>query len=189
MIPGVNSREIAVNTLLGFVLIFTFALPFLLALLVIQYVSPIFAAIENYLPWLGRSADAIFYGVLSLSLLIGGRDYFRKQHWRNGFLSIALIAMMLILHVHFQSYFQSEHTFLLVLLILYIPLNAPVSRNEFILAGLLVSAGFAASVGLLGSGALPRFIADFTVLGLFVWGLRRLRNERSSPQPLSPASS
>jgi hypothetical protein len=185
----VNRREIAVNTLLGFVLIFIWALPFLLAMLVIHYVSPIFhAAIENYLPWLARSDDAMFYGVLSLSLLIAGRDHFRKQNWRNGFLSIALAAMMLISLVRFHSYFQPDYTFVPVFLMLCIPWNAPLSRNEFILTGLLAGVGFTATMGFLGSGALPRFVAAFTGLGLFVWVIRRLRDDGSSPQPLSPVA-
>ena len=196
--PLVSRREIFVNTLLGFLLVSVFCLPFFLGLVVIRFVFKTAASlITNLWPQLAHPSDEVFLGFLALVMLTSAIGHLRKQRWQNAFLSFAVIATSLSIWLSSARLLPGHQELALlpwtVLLIVgLMPGEARLTRFEFILGCVIVAAVLAVNDGLLGSDGLRRTVATFAGLGmLLVVGLQireRWNGHRNTgPQaPLSP---
>ncbi len=171
--PCMNRREIAVNVLIGSVLVLTFACLVAAAFGAVglaAYATNM--AVKHFLPGIARPGDIVFYGFFALLLLISGIADLRKRRWRNAFLSFAAVAMILsIFFARPESRFglSGSLAIFVILPMLAIPADSGPTRPHFLGAASIVFFVVAINTGLLGSGALARIVANCVLVGVFLW--------------------
>jgi hypothetical protein len=168
-----SRREIAINTLLGSVLILIFACSFAAAFAAIVFASrAINIAVKHFLPGMAHSGNVAFYGFFGILLLISGIGDLRKRRWRNAFLSFAAVALILsIVFASPDSMFGLSGSLAIfaILPVLGIPADSSPTRPQFLGGASIVFFVVALNAGLLGSGTLARIVADCVLVGAFLW--------------------
>lgn len=190
-----SRREIAINTLIGSVLILIFACPFAAAFAAIVFASrAINTAVKHFWPGMAHPGDIAFYGFFALLLLISGIGDLRKRRWRNAFLSFAAVAMIVsVFFARPDSRFGlgGSLAIFVILPMLAIPADSGPTRPHFLGAASIVFFVVAINSGLLGSGTLARTVANCVLVGVFLWfaiDVRRRWSVINSDQqaPISP---
>jgi len=190
-----SGKETAVNVLIGTMLLSAFAL------FVAAYMGAIGLAFygvnlaaKHLFPGLDRASDIEFYGFACLAALLWSVQHLRKRLWPNAFLSFAIVVAITLIGLadlhsgrgHNGFFFLAWPLFLLLVM----PLEHPLRRWEFVLGAIFVSAGVAATTGMLGSTAIARYVPNGVVLGVFAWFIVNTRLGRLPGQsaPASPAT-
>lgn len=171
-------REIAVNALLGAILLIAFAIPCLVLIgaggLLLYGVS---AAVRHFLPGLAESRDLIFYGVLSAWALVSGFKHVFKRQWTSAFVSFTIIPMIA------SAWFAGAHSplhkdglFVFPWFVLILSsTGSVVQRFDFLMSAFIVSACIAVNTGVLGSGELQQYAAYSVLLTAFLWFVVQFR--------------
>ena len=182
------SRETPVNVLLGLFLLFVFAVPFLLGIFAIGFaVQYLDLAFRKFVPALARPWDVVFYGILCLWSLISGVGHLRKWRWRNAFLSLAIVPMIISIWLAGRRLPFRDNAFFAWpwFLVVFASTDSLLTRLEFTLGGILIGASVGVSTGLLGSGTVAQVVADCIFLGaitLLSIHLRRLQRKATDPE-------
>jgi hypothetical protein len=183
-------RDILVNTLLGFFLVFVFALLFLLAVAALGVVlKNAGLLIARFWPQLAHSQEAVFLGLIALAELKSAIGHLRKRHWRNAFLSFAAVPMILSIWLaaaHSSFGLDGSYWIAILFLIFSIPVESVATRFHFFAAASGICAVIATNTGLLGSGLLARIVSDCVLAGVFLWFASAIRHNRYDPKNPGP---
>ena len=185
-----NRREITVNTLLGLLLLLAFAIPVVVLVIAVGFaLQAVDLFVAHSLPQLVHSWDVEFYGFLCLWSLISGVGHLRKRRWTSAFLSFAIIPTIISTWFSVvRSPLGNQGIFLWPwCLIIFNSSDSVLTRLEFMLSSLFVSAGIAVNSSLLGSGALARATSWMVLVGVFTLFVIQWRRqiERNGLQPAS----
>jgi hypothetical protein len=188
-------RDILVNTLLGLLLVFVFALPFFLALVVLSFVLEAAGLlIARFWPQWAHSQEAVFLGLIALAELTSAIGHWRKRQWRNAFLSFAAVPMILSIWLaaaHSSLGLNGPYWIAILFLIFSIPLESVATRVNFFVAASGICAVIAVNTGMLGSGLIARIVSDCVLAGVFLWFANAVRHNRyglKNPGPQTPPS-
>jgi hypothetical protein len=178
-----SRRDVVVNTLLGLFLVAVFLLPFLLFVVVAEYVlHALNQTIQHFFP--GTDDPRILIvGVILLSSLVSGVMHARKKQWRNVFLSFAMIpvvASMWFADPHSPFGLQANFWLLGLFPMFAIQEGSDLTRSHFFLAASVICAAIAFNAGLLESGPLSRIVAACVLDGALLWYIITLRRGGSS---------
>jgi hypothetical protein len=181
-----NRREIAVNVLLGFLLLLIFAFLFAAGIGAIGFsLTAMHLAAKHFFPELTRSSDVGFYAFLGLAALISGIAHLRNGLCRNAFLSVSAFAMTLFLcSAGANAAFAPDGTFgmfAFVAILSGIPTDRSLSRSRFLSTSSMIAVLIAVSSGLLGSGPLARIVGDVALVAVFIRFLFDLRQTWATP--------
>jgi hypothetical protein len=174
-----NWREIAVNALLGVLLVLIFAIPFALGIFALGFVfSAVDLTIKHFLPGFGRHSDLAFYGFVCIWSLISGIGHLRKRLWSSAFLCFAVIpATVSFVLAASGSAFGDDKLFVMIwILIILLTSRSRPTRLEFMESALVIAASFAINTGLLGSETVARlamYCVILAIMGLFGGKVRR----------------
>jgi hypothetical protein len=195
--PVMSRRDVAVNTLLGTILL-------LVLLVYFAAIALIFLFGFLGFDWVVRLAVhglkvptvLVAFGVLMLWYCI--RDV-RKRHWRNAFLFF--VSAPLAVFAWFTSippssggngyaglYVLPVLSMFPVFIVMSTAGNANLDRLRFFLAAAVAVASMAVNSGLLGNGALARMIANFLLVAAAAWMIDGVwKGWRTTPpdQPLA----
>jgi hypothetical protein len=157
-----SRRDIVINTLLGIFLLVAAAFPFLavvgafwLALSAIRYLA------GRFIPGLVIPTDLALLLVYGISALVGGVAHLRGKLWRNAFLCLAVIPLIVLAWFAYpSSIFGAGDFFSLpfVAVVLVISDRSVVPRSEFFLSAFILSAVVMVASGLVGADELARVI-------------------------------
>jgi hypothetical protein len=190
-----SRRDVVVNTLVGVLLVAVFLFPFLLFVVVAEYVlQALNLTIEHFFP---GTVDprVLIVGVSLLFSLVSGVTQARKKRWRNVFLSFAMIpviASMWLADPHSPFGLQANFWAFGLLPMYAIGEGSDLTRSHFFLAASAICAAIAINTGLLGSGLVARIIAGCVLVGLALWFITDVRQCDTGPTnpgpkvPLSP---
>jgi hypothetical protein len=171
-----RSREIAVNTLLGILLVSVFLLPFLFLAGILEYAVSFSTQLLRIIPPTLRSESAVFGALLCFLCLINGITGIRKQNWRSAFLFFTFIPMIFSMwYAHslltIDGVFFRWFMFFVVLEqidpsgLSKLPANR--SRFDFFTGTSIAGTIIAINTGLLGSGEVSH-VASVCVLSATV---------------------
>ncbi|MGA9979952.1 MAG: hypothetical protein WBQ08_15125, partial [Candidatus Sulfotelmatobacter sp.] len=135
-----SRRDIVINTLLGLLLISALGLPLLLGFAVLKGVSLVIA---TFWPQLAHSQDGVFLVFLAFGVLASAIAHSRKQHWRSAFLCFAALPMILSVWFagpHAPLGFYGSYETVIVLAVLFMPLDSAPTRFQFFAATSVISA-------------------------------------------------
>jgi hypothetical protein len=176
-------REVVINTLLGTLLVLIFA--FLVAAtfgLIASAAYAIRLAVGHFLPGMVRPWDAVFYGFVSLAILIGCAKQIGNRLWTNAFLSFIAaltIALPWLLNSNPRTGLGDSLRFQVTWFVfLLLPQMTRISRGEFVACASVLAAAFALNVGLLGSGTLSTVAEISLSVAVIRWILIRARDGR-----------
>jgi hypothetical protein len=180
-----SRRDIIVNTLLGILLVTVLLLPFLLYVVVAEYVfQALNLTIQRFFPGT-VNPRILLVGIILLCSLISGVTHARKKQWQSVFLSFAMIpvvASMWLGDPHSPFGLQANFWIFGLLPILFIvPGGSGPTRSQFFLAASAICAAIAINAGFLGSGPLARITAGCVLTGCFLWFLIGVRRGWSIP--------
>ncbi len=182
-----NWREITLNTLLGFLLVLIFAIPFALGIVALGFVfNAVDLTIKHLLPGFGRHSDVAFYAFLCLWSLISGIDHLRKRLWPSAFLSLTLIPTSVSFLVYVtKSVFGDDKLFVMIWIVILLTSRLRPTRLEFMGSAFVIGASFAINTQLLGSGIVARiamYCVIVAIMGLAGAYFRRERLLRDQPE-------
>ena len=172
-----------INTLLGALLVLIFA--FLVAAtfgLIASAAYAIRLAVGHFLPGMVRPWNSVFYGLVSLAILIGCAKQIGNRLWTNAFLSFIAaltIALPWLLNFNPRTALGDSLRFQVTWFVfLLLPQMTRISRGEFVACASVLAAAFALNVGLLGSGALSTVAEISLSVAVIRWILIRARDGR-----------
>jgi hypothetical protein len=190
-----SRRDIVANTLLGILLVAGFLLPFLLFVVVAEYVlRALSLGVGHLFPGVANPKVVILAVFLVISL-VSGVTHARKKQWRNVFLSFAMIpviASMWLADAHSPFGLQANFWAFGLLPMYAIGEGSDLTRSHFFLAACAICAAIAFNTGLLGSGLVARIIAGCVLVGLALWFIIDVRQRDTgltNPGPKVPLSS
>jgi len=187
-----SRRDIVVNTLLGLLLLTAALLLFL-----------VFLAVFGLAFWaLGQLAERLVPGMVlpySLALLviygiwslIYGAGHLRREHWRNAFLCLAMIPVIVSIWLANPHSPFGRDGFLpiwLVLMVLFTPGRSLVPRSEFFLNALIASAVVVVNSGLVGSNLVVHALSNCTLLAAVVSMVIQVRRSQAGSENQHSAS-
>ena len=180
-------REMVVNTLLGLLLVFIFAAPFIVGIVVFDYTSnAVNLAVKHYMPSFAHHSDVAFYSLACLSSLISGIGQLRKRLWSSAFLCLALIPMIVsFLAYGAGSVFGDDKLLVIIWIVILLTSRLRPTRLEFMGSAFVIGASFAINTQLLGSGIVARvamYCVILTIMGLAGAYFRREHWLRDQPE-------
>jgi uncharacterized membrane protein YoaT (DUF817 family) len=143
---------------------------------------------SHFFPGLRIQVDLFLLLTYGVSAVGYGVAHLRRKLWRNAFLCLALVPVVVLMWLGFSSIFGTG-TFIplwFLAILFLIPERSPVPRFEFLVACLIAIAVVVFASGLVGTGELARDVLTCTgVAGfaLFAIRMRRLRatDDRDTP--------
>jgi hypothetical protein len=186
-----SRRDIVVNTLLGIflfvaaLLIFLlFVAAFWLGLAAIKYLA------DRFFPGLVLPKSVALLVLYGVSTLVYGVGHLRHKHWRNAFLCLAVIPVIMsawLADPHSPFGRDDFVSLWLILIALFTPDTSLVPRIEFFLGASIVGACVVINSGLVGANVLAHAVSNCTLVAAFVLLAiqvrRRTASENATPSP------
>jgi len=185
--PRVNAKELAVNTLIGLLLLLAFVIPVtaLLGAIGLAFYGLSLAA-KSFLP--GVPEYFWFSALLCLFSIASGVGYLRKRFWSNALLSFSITGIALLAWFGGARRVDSSWGFLYpVFLLMLFPSDRSLRRWETALAGALVVAGILLNARFL-AGTAARVVSDCSFPVIFIWMAVQFRRGRFAGRNLSDLS-
>jgi hypothetical protein len=161
-----NRRDLAINTLLGLLLVLIFAVPLALGIVALGFVSnAVDLTVKHFLPGFLRHSDLAFNGLWSVCFLVLGFVDLHRRRWLNGFLCFAAVPMILSFAFGTTGVAFGDGSFLTLCwyLVIMTP-GRPERRSAFMACAFGVTATFAINTGMLGSGTVARIMSYCVIL-------------------------